>query len=135
MLKELSSIKKRLKELTNTSGRWTFRLGCSKYPDVGESFRFISTELGQCFYLIPSTYCIRHSSREEKKVYFSGDYLQSWIKAKAVLMFVDNLVDTFYCRECEDVLRKIQLELHSVVYDMDKFSHGVINKIRKENQG
>lgn len=131
MIKELSDIRKRILELSKAFGNYD-NLNCREYPHVSEALRHTSDELVECFHLIPTSYWLRHSSRSEKKEYFSSDYLRAWLKIHSLWLFIINFNEKTPIVEYYIEIMKLCGDLYSIVYSMDKFAYAVINKAGKE---
>lgn len=131
MIKKLRDIRKRILELSKEFYNCD-KLNRREFPHVSEALRYTSEELVVCFHLIPTSYWLRHSSRSEKKEYFSSDYLRAWLKIHSLWLFIINFNEKTPIVNNHREIMKLCRDLHSIVYSMDEFAHSVINKAAKE---
>lgn len=131
MIKKISDIRKRILKLSKEFYSCD-KLNHRKFPHVSEALRHTSEELKECFHLMPTSYWLRHSSRNEKKEYFSSDYLKAWLKIHSLWLFIINFNEKTPIVEHHGDIMKLCRDLHSIVYSMDEFAHSVINKASKK---
>lgn len=131
MIKKISDIRKRILKLSKEFYSCD-KLNHRKFPHVSEAIRHTSEELKECFHLMPTSYWLRHSSRNEKKEYFSSEYLKAWLKIYSLWLFIINFNEKTPIVEHHGDIMKLCRDLHSIVYSMDEFAHSVINKASKK---
>lgn len=131
MVKKLKDIRKRILESSKAFGNYD-NLNRTEHPHVSEALKHTSNGLVECFHLIPTSYWLRHSSRSEKKEYFSSDYLKAWLKIHSLWLFITNFEEKTPIVKHYGEIIKLCGDLYSIVYSMDEFAHAVINKAGKE---